>query len=51
MAYLDVAVIRGGDKQHLGHLPMVGPRPNGRDNATLGTLRITHLDEAAEPML
>ena len=48
---LHVAVIGGGGKEHVGHLPAIGAGPHGRDDAALGALGVAHLDKVAEPAL
>jgi hypothetical protein len=48
---VQVAVVRGGGEQHVGHLQMIGSRAHRRDYAALGPFGVAHLDEPAEPEL
>ena len=49
VSHVDIAVVGDGGKEHIGHLPVIGPGADGRDDAALGAFGIAHLDKLAEP--
>ncbi len=49
VAAVEVAVVRRRGEEHVRQLSRGCARPGRRDEGTLGTLCIAHLDEAAEP--